>query len=107
MAIYIIKRAKSYFSKSTEEKVEIAKAQIREIILMLVTEAECDYYEWAKAGAVKRSQVVNAVFAMFPVLSEITNQQDIIAFIDEVIDEALKEMRKVFEDNQNKAEATV
>lgn len=99
--IIIIKKAKSYFSLSKEEQVAIAKKQIREIMLRLVTEAECDYREFIKAGSIKRSQVIDEIFAMYPVLSKITNQEEIIAWIDEVIDESLKEMRKVFEDNED------
>ncbi len=110
------KKAKDFFSKSKEEQeeiaraeierqVEIAKAQIREIMLRLVTEAEMDYYEWVSTGEVKRAQVIDEVFAMYPILSQITNQAEIIAFIDEAIDEALKTMRKIFEENEEAEKA--
>ena len=98
--IVITKKAKSYFSLSQEEKLEIAKTQISEIMLRLVTEAECDYREWVKAGSIKRSQVIDEIFAMYPILSKITNQEEIIKWIDDMIDEALKEMRKIFEENK-------
>lgn len=100
LVIVIINKAKSYFSLSTEEQIKIAKAQINEIMLKLVTEAECNYQEFIKAGNIKRSQVIDEVFAMYPVLSKVTNQDEIIAWIDEAIDNALKEMRKVFEENK-------
>ena len=96
----IAKKAKEYFGKSKEEQIAIAKAQIKEIMLRLVTEAECDYYEWLQAGEIKRAQVIDEVFAMYPILSKVTNQAEVIAFIDEAIDEALKTMRKVFEENK-------
>lgn len=89
-----------FFSKSKEEQLEIAKAQIREVMLRLVTEAECDYYEWIKSGEIKRAQVIDEVFAMYPILSKVTNQADVIAWIDDAIDEALKTMRKIFEENK-------
>lgn len=98
--ISIYKKAKSFFSKSHEEQLAIAKAQIKEVMLRLVTEAECDYYEWIQSGAVKRAQVIDEVFTMYPILSKVTNQKEIIAFIDETIDEALKTMRKIFEENE-------
>lgn len=101
VAIVIIMKAKSYFSLTKEEQIAIAKSQIREIMLRLVTEAECDYREFVKAGSIKRSQVIDEIFSMYPVLSKVTSQESIIAWIDEVIDESLKEMRKVFEDNEN------
>lgn len=104
LAIAVGNKVKDYLSKSQEEKIEIAKAQIDEIMLMLVTEAEQDYLQWVSAGAVKRSQVIDQVFAMYPILSKVTNQEEIIAWIDESIDEALKTMRKIFEENKAKAE---
>ena len=98
VAIVITKKAISYFGLSRDEQVKIAKAQIREIMLRLVTEAECDYQNMIKSGAIKRSQVIDKIFTMYPVLSKVTNQEEIVSWIDEVIDETLKEMRKVFEE---------
>lgn len=97
----IAKKAVVYFTKSEEERIEIAKRQVREIMLRLVTEAECSYYEWVKSGEIKRAQVIAEVFAMYPILSRVTNQDEIIAWIDEAIDEALKTMRKIFEENES------
>lgn len=101
----ICKKAQNFFSKSQEEKIEIAKAQINEIMLMLVTQAECDYYQWLQAGEIKRAQVIDEVFAMYPILSKVTNQAEIIAWIDEAIDNALKTMRKIFEENKEAEKA--
>ena len=105
LAIAVINKIRNYLNKSNEEKIEIAKAQINEVMLILVTEAEQDYLEWTKAGSVKRAQVIDQVFAMYPVLSTITNQEEIITWIDDAIDNALKEMRKIFEENKKKAES--
>ena len=98
VAIVIVKKAMSYFGLSKDEQIKIAKAQIKEIMLRLVTEAENDYQEMIKSGAIKRSQVIDEIFAMYPVLSRVTNQEEIISWIDDVIDDTLKEMRKVFEE---------
>ena len=107
LSIAVAKKIKEYLNKSQEEKIEIAKAQISEVMLMLVTEAETDYLKWVSAGAVKRSQVIDQVFVMYPILSKVANQEEIIAWIDNTIDEALKTMRKIFEENKEKAESTV
>lgn len=104
LAITVGNKVRDYLNKSNEEKIEIAKAQINEVMLMLVTEAECDYLEWQQSGQIKRSQVIDQVFAMYPILSKVTNQEEIIAYIDEAIDEALKTMRKIFEENKVKSE---
>jgi hypothetical protein len=106
LGLAVAKKVKDYLNKSNEEKIQIAKAQINEVMLMLVTEAECDYQEWIKAGAVKRAQVIDQIFAMYPVLSTVTNQEELIIWIDEAIDNALKEMRKIFEENKEKADST-
>lgn len=104
LIIIIVNKAKSYFSMSTEEQIKIAKVQIREIMLRLVTEAEQDYHQWVKAGGIKRSQVIDEIFTMYPVLSKITNQEEIIAWIDEMIDESLKTMREIIADNAKQNE---
>lgn len=91
----IYKKAKDYFSKSIDEQVAIAKQQISESMLKLVTKAECDYNTWVSAGSVKRSQVIEEIFMKYPVLSKVTNQQELIEWIDETIKEALKIMRDV------------
>ena len=100
LAIAIVRKAKTYFAKSDDEKVEIAKAQIRETILKMVTEAEVDYEEWNKAGSIKRSQVIGQIYADYPVLSKVVDQQALIAWIDETIDESLKTLREVVSSNK-------
>lgn len=106
LALAVGNKIRDYLNKSQEEKIKIAKTQISEVMLMLVTEAECDYNAWVSAGAVKRAQVIDQVFAMYPILSKVTNQEEIIAWIDSCIDEALKAMRKIFEENKENTEAS-
>ena len=57
LLISIVKKTKDFFNKSDEEKIAIAKKQIQETMLKLVTDAEVDYLEWIKAGDIKRSQI--------------------------------------------------
>lgn len=95
----IIKKVVAFFEQSREERIKIAKAQIKEVMLRLVTEAERDYREWMKAGEIKRSQVIDEIFTMYPILSKVTNQAELIAWIDQTINDALKKMRKIFEEN--------
>lgn len=99
LAMALTKKIKDFFSKSNEEKIAIAKNQVKEIILKLVTDAEMDYLEWVKAGGIKRSQVIEQIFSMYPILSEVVDQESLIEWIDAVIDEALKTMREIFEEN--------
>lgn len=100
LIITIVKKAKDFFGKSDDEKVEIAKKQIQEIMLKLISDAEVDYDEWTSAGSIKRSQVIDKIFEKYPVLSKVTNQEEIIKWLDEVIDESLKTMREIFKKNE-------
>lgn len=105
LVIAVIRRIKNFFSNSKDEKISIAKQQINEIILKLITDAEIDYCIWTKAGAVKRSQVINQIFEMYPILSKVSNQEELIAWIDGMIDNALETMREFFTkqiDNEEK-----
>lgn len=107
LALALYKRVKGYLGKTNEEKIEIAKAQIKETVLRLVTDAEMDYKEWVKAGAVKRAQVVEEIFMMYPILAKVTNQEELVAWIDDIIDEALETMREIFAENESQeAEAS-
>ena len=92
-------RIRDYMSKTDEERIAIAKQQLKETMLKLVTEAEKDYLEWINAGSIKRSQVIERIFEMYPVLSKVTNQDELINWIDDMIDEALEIMREIFEEN--------
>lgn len=107
LIIVTIKRAKTYFSLSVEERVKIAKTQINEIMLRLVTEAECDYRDFIKAGSIKRAQVIDEIFTMYPILSKVANQEDLITWIDTVIDKSLKDMRGIFEENKENTESPI
>ena len=48
----IAKKTYDYFSKSKEERVEIAKRQIEQEILKMISDAESEYKEWEKAGEI-------------------------------------------------------
>ena len=100
LVIAIAQKAKAFFSKSDDEKIEIAKKQIQQTMLKLVADAETDYLEWKNAGSVKRAQVIKKIFETYPILSKVTDQEELIKWIDEVIDESLETMRKVFEENK-------
>lgn len=106
LVIAIIQRAKSYFSKSTKEKIETAKEQISKIMLKLITDAEVDYSEWSKAGSIKRAQVIKKIYEEYPILSKAVDQEKIIEFIDEAINTSLKELRKIVAENADSGETT-
>ena len=105
LIIGFVTKVMNFMGKSDQEKIEIAKAQIHEVILRLITSAEIDFNEWNEAGAIKRSAVISEIFRMFPILSRTTSQSEIVDFIDNEINESLKTLRKIVKEN-NKPETT-
>lgn len=101
LLIALYQKIRSFISKSNEEKIASAKAQIKEIVLKLITDAEIDYEHWNKTGSIKRSQVIQKIFEEYPILAKAVDQKAVIDWIDEFIDESLKELRKVLAEGEN------
>ena len=102
LALY--EKIKSYLSKSTEEKIAIAKEQAHEIILKLVSEAETDYKDIEHAGAIKRSQVFSYIYEKFPILEKVISQDELTVWIDNQIDDALDTLRDILEEKEVSSE---
>ena len=94
------KKIDSYRKLSTDQKIEIAKKQISENILKLITQAEKDYSEWDKAGSIKRSEVISEIYKQYPILAKVVNQDELIKWIDEQIDNALPTLREIIKENE-------
>lgn len=101
LLIALYQKIKSFVSKSNKEKIEQAKKQIKEICLKLVTDAEIDYENWNQAGSIKRAQVIQKIFTDYPILAKVTDQESLIKWIDDIINNALKELRKIVTENTN------
>ena len=99
LGILVFKKVKNYLSLSNQEKINLALGQIRISALKLVTDAEETYDNWVKAGAIKRAEVIDRIFEKYPILNKVTDQETLIETLDNIIDEALVEMRKVIEEN--------
>ena len=102
LIIAIVQKARSYFNKSNAEKIEVAKKQISQVVLKLITDAEIDYNDLVSAGSIKRSQVIQKIFNDYPILTKATDQKAIIEWIDDTINNSLKELRKIVEINKPK-----
>lgn len=98
--IGLVQRAKVFFKKSKEERIEIAKKQVRQTILEMVTKAEKDFADWNKAGEIKRSQVIKEIYDQYPILTKIIDQETVVAWIDEEINNSLKTLRAVVKENE-------
>lgn len=100
LLLVLWKKIELYSKLSTEKKIEIAKKQISENILKLITQAEKDYAEWEKAGSIKRSEVISEIYKEYPILAKVVNQDELIKWIDEQIDNALPTLRDIIKQNE-------
>lgn len=100
LVLALWKKIESYSKLSTEKKIEIAKKQISENILKLITQAEKDYAEWDKAGSIKRSEVISEIYKEYPILAKVVNQEELVKWIDEQIDNALPTLRDIIKQNE-------
>lgn len=107
LMVGIYRKAKKYFTTNKEEKkkqfdeaVEITKEKIRETMLKMVSESEDKYKDWVKAGSLKRAEVIAKIYDDYPILSQVVDQEGLIAYIDKTIDEALVTLREVLKENQ-------
>lgn len=95
LIVIITNQVYKFLSKSKEEKIEIVKAQIKNILLKLVADAEMQYLDVSKAGAIKRAKVIKEIFDQYPILSKVVNQENLIAWLDEEIDNALVVLKNI------------
>lgn len=96
----LVKMIIRYLSLDTNERIGIAKKQIKEAMLKLITEAEIDFEEWNKSGKIKRSQVITKIYEKYPIISKAILQDDIIAWIDKEIDNSLVTLREIIKENK-------
>lgn len=99
LLITVTKKVINYFSKSDDEKIEIAKKKIQETMLKMIGDAEEEYEEWNKAGQIKRAKVIKQIFDENPILSKAVDQDGLIKWIDDEINNSLKTLRKIIEEN--------
>lgn len=101
LAVALIQKVKAFIGKTDEEKVQIAKKQIKEIMLKMVSEAELDFEDWNKAGAIKRSQVISQIYEMYPILSKVIDQNELIKWLDMEINTSLQTLEDIIDVNKD------
>ena len=102
LIIGLVEKIKNYAKLSTDEKIEIAKKQISERILKLISDAEENYQAWVSAGEIKRSEVIAKIYDDYPVLSKVVDQDALVKWIDEQIDNALPTLRELWDQKKEK-----
>ena len=101
LIVSLITKIKSYIGKTDEEKMVIAKKQIQQTMLKMITEAEINYDAWNEAGSIKRSQVIEDIYTKYPILSKVADQENVIAWIDDEINNSLKTLREIVKSNKD------
>ena len=99
--VAVIQKVKAFIGKTDEEKIQIAKKQIKEIMLKMVCEAEEDFEDWNKAGAIKRSQVISQIYEMYPILSKVIDQNELIKWLDMEINTSLQTLEDIIDVNKD------
>lgn len=95
----IVRKTVDFFSKSDDEKIKIAKSQIQETILKMISDAEWEWEDWNAAGSIKRSQVIEEIYRKYPILSKVKDQAALTEWIDNQIKESLKTLREIVATN--------
>jgi len=104
VALYFkIKQEIDKYKKMSEEaKQEEIQKQIEKVrsiladqVLALVAAAEIAWSdEGAKLGPVKRSEVIRKIYVQYPVLTYVVDQEELLSYIDKLIDKALETVRE-------------
>ena len=91
----LYEKIKKYAETSKTEKIEMARAALKENLLKYMADAEIEWSSYKKAGEIKRSQVIAKIYQDYPILKEYVDQDELIKFIDEQIDSLKTEIDNV------------
>lgn len=99
LIVALVVKIKSYLKLSNQEKIEIAYHAIKQRILTYVSDAEKEYEKYKKAGSIKRAEVIDKIYREYPILNKVADQTAVTTKLDELIDDALVDLRAVIEKN--------
>lgn len=97
----IAKKVMEFVGHTNEERIMIAKQQIKETILKMILDAELDFDDWNKAGAIKRSQVISQIYEMYPILSKVIDQNELVKWLDMEINTSLQTLEDIIDVNKD------
>lgn len=97
LGLYV--KVNTYLKTSKEEKISIAKKALSETILKKVSDAEIDWADYKKSGSIKRAQVLENIYKDYPILKEVVEQEELVKWIDSLIDDGLKTITSVINDD--------
>lgn len=91
----LYEKVKKYAETSKEEKIEMARKALKENLLKYMADAEIEWSSFEKSGEIKRAQVISKIYQDYPILKEYVDQDELIKFIDDQIDNMKSEIDKV------------
>ena len=83
-----------------EQKVEAALKVVKEEILSLMSNAEVEWKEYKKSGALKRSKVLTDIYKQFPFLSTYIDQDTLCQKIYDMIEAEMENMKNIMTDKK-------
>lgn len=92
---FIYKKTVAFMKLSDEEKIEALLAVIKKEILAYMSEAEIDWMDVEKSGAIKKSQVISKIYEKYPALAEVVDQEKLIAQLEIIIEQTMAEMNSI------------
>ena len=98
LSIALYEKIKKYLQTSKEEKIEMAKAALKENLLKYMADAEIEWSSYEKSGEIKRAQVISKIYEDYPILKEYINQEELIKYIDDEINKLKETVDKVITD---------
>ena len=98
LSIALYEKIKKYLQTSKEEKIEMAKAALKENLLKYMADAEIEWSDYEKSGEIKRAQVISKIYEDYPILKEYIKQEELIKYIDSEIDKLKVTVDKVITD---------
>lgn len=99
VAIYTYEELKR---RSDQEKIKIAKHLIAISIDALVSEAEERFADYKNAGQFKRAYVIQIIFDKYPILSRVIEQEQLLDWIDKLIEESVARLKMIASDIDSK-----
>lgn len=81
--------------EAEEKAIKAARDALKESVLALVSKAEVDWENLgSKLGPIKRAQVIGEIYKQYPILEKVTDQAELLEYIDNLIKEALEVVRE-------------
>lgn len=98
LVVLTIEEVKKYKAMTREQRIEAALSVVKGELLKLMSDAEIEWSEYKKSGALKKSQVLKEIYTQFPFLQDYINQDELVTKITEMIDAEMENMNKILKE---------